>query len=322
MPRAYVIPTVDTENMQSFLKAGFYDECCMETTLDGEEWGLSRLLDIFGEYGVRGTFFLATEERHRFGESHVSGIARRIVGKRHDVEVHSHPLWTEFGSESPREHLWEYSGDEQRALLSAACDCIADWTGSRPQVHRAGAYGINEDSFAAMTGCGIRADMSMFHGHGNCKICTTRNGVVSHGDIIEIPVTGFYRREMLRFGSKVVPSPEKFVKTDINAATADEFRYVLDSMKEYGGVMTLFAHSYSLMGFDSEEQAFFARPVIEEKLRAVLDMCIEDDDVVVLTARDFIDLYETDAAAFAGGDHVATFEKVVSGTDWLRRNRG
>jgi peptidoglycan/xylan/chitin deacetylase (PgdA/CDA1 family) len=153
--------TVDAE------LSNFQDGQGLWGRVDGQDWGLRRLLDVFSEEGARATVFLDA-----YGGSDRDLVEQRraaeLVSRRgHDLQLHTHP-GPAFDPSRPR--LLDYDAAEQEEILALGRDRIAEWSGQRPVLHRAGDWAADERSLAALRRQGFRGDFSACLWSRNCGI--------------------------------------------------------------------------------------------------------------------------------------------------------
>lgn len=274
----------------------------------GQRYGFQRIMEVCENGGVSATFFVSSLDSCRFGEAPFRTVCEEIVSRGHDVQVHTHPVRL---FDNGVEHMWEYRLADQAAILETASGKIERWLGRRPLAHRAGAYGINEDTFAALRKNGIAIDSSSFHGHPNCKAVVTKNKVVEHRGIVEIPITVFTQVRALRWGKWTLERRHRIVKTDIDWASLNELKqFVLAAKKQNIRLMNLFMHSYSLVrlgeGFRDSEPHWENM----EKLQAFLDFAAADPEVKIITVTEFDEIYRRDPGLLVGSDCVPEIEEV------------
>lgn len=135
--------------------------------LGTEEWGLGRLIDVFGEQGVKATFFLDVYAGTASGQSEQRRAAELIVASGHDLQLHTHPA-PSFDPTRPQ--LCNYSIREQQEIVEFGSQRITGWTGRRPNLHRAGDWAADDQSISALNKAGFRADFSASPWSKNCHI--------------------------------------------------------------------------------------------------------------------------------------------------------
>lgn len=166
---------------------------------DNREVGIPLIMDLCEKHGVKATFFVDVFGYRIHGEEKMTDIVRGIVARGHDVQLHTHPAWDfshldnksfgrqtySYGVHSPRKlFMRNYGLEQQIAMLREGIEKLAEWTGERPVAHRAGGYGANYDTLAAVGKVGIFIDASMFWDHPEwCHLndpVLTKNKVVAY----------------------------------------------------------------------------------------------------------------------------------------------
>ena len=166
--RTRVCITVDTE----FSIAGAFSdrtklpiaEPIVWCDVDGHSEGLGFMLETFSRHHIKATFFVETLNRHYFKHDPMAAIAQRINGAGHDVQLHSHPVWTQF----EHDDWWERTRD-QRALdnyegrsvadsvrlLKLGIAAFEDWGLPRPLAFRSGNLQHDDNLYQALAQVGI-----------------------------------------------------------------------------------------------------------------------------------------------------------------------
>jgi peptidoglycan/xylan/chitin deacetylase (PgdA/CDA1 family) len=290
----YAFITVDLENLHTPLRIGKYDHNLIKPDI------LSPMLNIFDRHEVKAVFFASVFEYCRFDKQSMVDALGLIDSKGHDIQLHAHPYWC-YG----RENMWQYSLEEQIDIIGHGKELIRDWIGKYPIAHRAGAYGVNKDTLKALSKNGIPIDSSMYFQHPNCKIHWSKNRITEKDGIVEIPVTGFQRKNHVRIGPFRLKTRERFVKTDINAATRSELRSFLHQAKKNDiRMVNIFMHSYSLLNHDDTFSWFTSDGPGKIVLENLLQDMTGDDEIMFLTMTQFWDQYQKTPDRFMGSDHV------------------
>ena len=103
----YILLTVDTE---ASMHAGkplpvskmVYGE------VNGDFYGISRIMSICDKYGFKATFFVSVLEYLHYGQDEIKKIYETIHERGHDVQLHIHPNW-----KYKDRFLWQYPLREQ-----------------------------------------------------------------------------------------------------------------------------------------------------------------------------------------------------------------
>jgi len=240
-----ILITIDTEigELGKYRPDAF--EIFIEGKVDGRKVGYKFIMEILDKYDVEGEFFVDVYPYKQIGEDKFANLCKNIVKRGHNVQLHTHPS---MAFDRDRIHMHQYSLKEQIEILELGKEKIKDWTGNYPIAHRAGGYGINEDTFKALSQVGILHDSSYFYGHGNCKFpCDVKNKPFKVGEVTEIPITVFKRVVNYKFMNRTLRYKEQFSKLDLNyGATVDEIKKVINESSN-DDVMILFVHSFSFL---------------------------------------------------------------------------
>jgi hypothetical protein len=260
------------------------------------------VLKIFSRFGVKAVFFASVFECCRFNKNTIRDVIQHIDSQGHDIQLHTHPFWC-YG----REHMWQYSLSEQIDIISHGCELLKEWTGRYPVAHRAGAYGINQNTLKALRENDIFIDSSMFHRYDNCKVTWSINEIVKKEGIVEVPVTGFFRQQYISLGCCKIKYKKKFIKTDINWCSIDElFYFVEQAQKNNIKIMNLFMHSYSLLKYNSKSDRFDINESNKQKLMEFLQTCTQNKNIYFITIQKFWEMYQQDPHQFSGSNYVPT----------------
>ena len=288
-----VVITIDVESPQTPLFTGRISTSLFDPVVNGQRWGYSRILRILSRFGLKGVFFVNCYESALWGKPVMQEMCREIAEEGHEIGLHIHPACSYDPS---RLHLWQYSGEEQVQIVTDGLKMFAQWLpGYKIAAHRAGAYGINRNSFHALSVNGILVDSSMFYGHENCKVHWSQNRVFEKDGLLEIPVTGFFREKIFRFGRTVVGKSRKFIKTDINCCSFDELVSFAEQARTYEfAVMNLFLHSYSFLRFNRQYSHMEMDSTVLERFDRFLAYITEDPRISVVTTKQIHDFYNDD----------------------------
>ncbi len=298
----WIMLTVDLENMNTPLAEGKYDQTLFTIGV------VEPLLKIFEKLKVKAVFFASVFEYCRFNKNAVREVLQYIDSMGHDVQLHTHPYWC-YG----REHMWQYSLQEQIDIIDHGRELLKEWLGKYPVGHRAGAYGINQDTLQALKKNNIPIDSSMFYKHDNCRITWSRNRIAEKDGTVELPVTGFYRKKVLDFILFNIRYHKAFIKTDIDWCNLDDLLSFVDAAKKHDiKFMNLFMHSYSLLRTDDTFSFFQEDKNAKEKLERFLEKCISDNNVRFLSLSKFWEKYQASPELFRASDYVPTFTQKIN----------
>lgn len=240
-----ILITIDTEigELGKYRPDAF--ETFIEGKVGGKEVGYKFIMEMLDKYNAKGEFFVDIYPYKQIGEDKFANLCENIVKRGHHVQLHTHPSMY-FSRE--RIHMHQYSLKEQIEILELGKEKINDWIGKYPIAHRAGGYGINEDTLKALSQVGIPYDSSYFYGNGNCKFqCDVKNKPFRIGKVVEIPITLFKRIFTYKFLNRNIIHREHFQKMDMRyGAAVDELKKVIDKSGE-NDIIVLFLHSFNFL---------------------------------------------------------------------------
>ncbi len=132
------------------------------------EYALPKTLEILDHYGLKGIFFIEPLFAARFGIKYLQTIVNLIKEKKHDIQLHLHPEWTDeirpllfSGATHKRQHLRYYTLEEQAILIQHGLELLSNVGCTRINAFRAGSFACNADTFVALHQCGISVDCSL-----------------------------------------------------------------------------------------------------------------------------------------------------------------
>jgi peptidoglycan/xylan/chitin deacetylase (PgdA/CDA1 family) len=294
--------TIDLENMNTPLQEGRYTRNLFSIET------IEPLLEILEKLSLKAVFFASVFEYSRFGEDKISNVLQQLHTAGHEIQLHTHPSWC-----FDKEHMWQYSLEEQIKIIKHGKDLIIKWLGKTPVAHRAGAYGVNWDTIEALRRNQFSIDSSMFFENNNCKINWSANTVVCFDKIVEIPVTGFYRNYYLNLILFKYKYRRRFVKTDIDWSSYDELRKFIESAtKHHLKVINLFMHSYSFIMHDGNYKNFQINTENTEKLETFLRFCLQYKNIQFMTMEEFLSAYRESPNLYIGNDYIPTMKRHVN----------
>ncbi|MBI2830684.1 MAG: polysaccharide deacetylase family protein [Chloroflexi bacterium] len=316
--KLFIIITVDTESSDSpqairrtdLLKPMFYGQ------FEGSYYGFPRIIEICERFTCKATFFVSVFEFRKYDGDGLREVCREIKQKGHDVQLHTHPIWT-----YEKRHMYDNSLEEQVRIIQEGKELLERWTGDSPIAHRAGVYGADENTLRALKQNDIPIDSSNFYGHETCKLAVTKNRVVERQEIVEVPVTFFKRRKETGLGPAKLKLVENFIKTDVDWASLDELLWFAEQAKLHNlKVMTLFLHSYSFIKFDSNFTHFEPDYEDAEKFEKFLAVVTKDPEIEIVTMKQFYELYRSDPEYFTrASDYVPVKAEPVTISEAARK---
>ena len=228
-------------------------------TIGGRHCGFPLIMELCDKHAIKATFFVNVFEECRIGEAVMARMCKEIMDRGHDVQLHTHPAFL-----TGRPLLADHSRDEQRELVAIGKRKLYAWTGRHAVAHRAGYYGINDDSLAALKDCDIALDCSAFFQRKGCRVQWSRWELTERNGMWELPISWFRVNgsEPIRAGGS---GTGRVCKVDIDKASADGLIAFLRYAEAEGyGHVTLASHSFSLIQKRASGEGYLAD---ERKIR-------------------------------------------------------
>lgn len=234
----YVAITIDTENpykdtpMEDWIYGNFNGEC----------FGIERIMNTLDKHKIKGTFFVDVYERYYSGNEKIADVCRLIDKKGHDVELHTHPV---------EGNLSDMPFEKQKEIIFDGVKFISSILNKSPVAHRAGSYMANLNTLKALRENNILIDSSNFF--ENSPLGITKNKVVLHDGILEIPVTYFHVpfKPLIKLIGKVLGRKIFYngnCKYDINWCSLSGLKSMIDRFRKADvRIVNFFMHSFSFI---------------------------------------------------------------------------
>ncbi len=326
----YVLITVDAEgpspelrdNLPASRKSLLTEQ--VHAKANGVCCGISRMMDIADRYGDRISFFLDATEARILGEKTMEKIAKYIMKRGHDVQLHVDSLYL---CDPERSYFYQYTLEEQIRILKEEKKWLRDWTGKQPVAFRAGAYAANADTLKALKAVNIPVDSSLFYGNSRCRIndlYSTKNMVVDRYGILQIPVTVFEKCEYAEIAGRRLKPVSRYKKVDIDSCDAEEIiTAIKESAKHDLDTVILFLHSHSFIKSwdkDAENRTADVKDISE--FDQVLEFIKKRDDVDVISVAKFYQRVMDGSIVLSRNEFVPKVSARISGFNYLRRLMG
>ena len=320
-----IIPTIDAEGVHG---CNPFETMMYGAIGQGSNYGVGMLADIFNSFGLRATFFLDVFEHTLYGESRLRKVCDLLLARNQDIQLHTHPAWRDDSRDfkkirrlkkersyfpQDKDFMFKCSFEEQVEILEHGIDCLERWTGNSSIAHRAGGYGVNEDTIRALRRVGIPVDSSMRYGHPNSEVSWSINRVVSYDGVVEVPITGYHMLQEVILGKRIVVREDPFRVTGLNSCTLEELLWFVDKgSNSQLCVMNFFMHSYSLLRFDKRFRSF--RPDFNNirKLEEFLKITVGRSDIVFMSMTEFWRRYQESPSAYQGEDYLPTCSQKIT----------
>ncbi len=237
-----VFLTIDTEFAARHYAAGFDVDEIYRRSLEPAGVGLGYQLQTFARHGLKACFFVDPMPAMVFGLDPVRRMVETILVASQEVQLHLHPSWTtarlDDRSILRRDHMHDYSRDEQIELIEGATELLVAAGAPHPIAFRAGNYGANDDTLAALAATGFVFDSSH-----NGAAAPTASRISLPPDciaplreaVIEVPVT------------VIEDSPGNLRTCQLCALSTGEMDAALDHARDEGhAAVTIVSHGFEL----------------------------------------------------------------------------
>ncbi len=249
---------------------------------DAGDFGIGWQMDILDRHGLNGVFFVDPFPALVYGGQIVADIISPIFARGHEVQLHIHTEWLEWVEDSPvggrkGQSLADFDSADQLTLLRLACDLLVAAGATTPIAFRAGNYGANDASLAALAALGLRYDSSFNPAYsGNtCAISLAPDQILPspHHGVIELPISGIFDR------------PGAFRPAQVCAMSSTEMRRALDhAAREEQSVFSIVCHSFEMLSRDRQRPNRLVMARFEQLCRHVADH--PDLDTTTIAALD------------------------------------
>ena len=288
--KTHIVITVDTEadilngRVVPISKA-VYGE------VEGEYYGITKIMDICEGYNSKATFFVSTFESHILGENGMKEVCQKIYNRGHDVQLHTHPKWI-----TNKRFMWNHPLKKQQELMENGKEMINKWIGEYPIAHRAGGFGADHNTLQVLRNLDIPIDSS-YISSPYCKLDKEKldSNIVQVSDegVIELPVTRFTQFKLGKF------QPKK--PFDINANTLRELKFILSAAKKANiKVVTLLMHSFSFLKRNKDRTVFSPNKGDMKKFEQLIEFIVRDKDFEIITVKEFYKRYNNNPESFKG----------------------
>jgi hypothetical protein len=217
------------------------------------ELGIDLIMNELEAVGARATFFLEALGSHYFGHDGLADVCKAMVGRGHDVQLHTHPIQRKAGfhtaGEPPaKDDIGAYDASVQADLLKEGVDLLAKAGVPRETLlaFRAGNFGANNDTWSALADAGLRlsSNYNPCYFKKNCKMRSDR----AQAGLFLTEVPGVYELPISTF-------EEKGGNYRHLQITAVSLREMVDTLWQYRALgvpeVTVVTHSFEFSFLDS-----------------------------------------------------------------------
>ena len=164
------------------------------------DYGLPFQLKLLKEYDLNAVFFVEPLFATRFGLDALQEIVGLINEYGQSIELHLHTEWVDEAKQpifshvkEKREHMKNFSFSEQCDLIALGKDLLDQAGCKLINAFRAGSFGANDDTLAAVAHNQIHIDASYNYCMTDCEISVFNDiqQAIPFDKIIEAPMTTF-----------------------------------------------------------------------------------------------------------------------------------
>lgn len=202
-----VLITVDTEMSPGLHQRGWSAAANRASSIEGRvgdrAWGIGWQMDVLEAHGLRGVFFIDPLPALVFGADVLPPIVQPVVARGHEAQLHLHTEWLEWATVSPvggrrGRCIGDFTLDDQVALLDHGRDLLEAAGAPRPTAFRAGNYGADLRTAAALNRLRFGWDSSANPGApddaSRLAWAVQGNAPRSFGRLVELPVSTIHDR--------------------------------------------------------------------------------------------------------------------------------
>lgn len=205
--------------------------------INGEEYGLRKILELAKANDVPVNFFLDVVECRKYGDEYVQKIVEEITSYGQPVFFHIHPSYV---MKDGRPNFYQYTPEEQKRVLSEGISDFKRLVGvNGALVIRAGNYGIDQNYYDSLSSVGEYKeiiDLSYCYSYRWSHFYPSFiNSIHQYKNIVIFPNTRFSAFKFFNF--------VKYMNLDAESAFYPEMKLILKKSKLPYMVFTM--HSWS-----------------------------------------------------------------------------
>jgi peptidoglycan/xylan/chitin deacetylase (PgdA/CDA1 family) len=268
-----VFITIDTELTFGLHRRGRSLADTFAISIEGQcrsgQFGLSYKARRLEEAGHKAVFFVDPMPALVYGPEFLKPIVERTLSAGHEVQLHLHPEWLRAVDRPPVPArggmMFDYSQDEQRALLAWGTEQLVRAGAPRPIAFRAGNYGADARTLQALEDLGFLYDSSV-----NAAYPERQPGMrpdlwpTRHGGLVEVPV------------SCISDWPGRLRPVQLCAISGWEMRAGLRHAIDAGqGAFVIVSHSFELIDRNADRTI----PFLPGRFDRMIDLLVRLRDV-------------------------------------------
>ncbi len=258
----------------------------------GEEYGITRIMDLLEARDFKGTFFVTPYEAAKHGEGAMAAAARAIHSRGHDLQLHTHP-----GPMYGISNLSQADLTRQTEILSQGMEMLERWTGKRAIAHRAGAYAADLNTLEACRRLGLVVDASLSPAAPNTKLAqqvAPTNFPLELNGVLELPVTYYVQAAVGGWRSLRI--------VDIEASTLKELRSIVRQARDQGlPMVNVMMHSFSFVRYGRVSHD------VEQRFEDLMDFLAHEPGLEVVTVTDFYRTWQSGNVKNGGSANVVPY---------------
>lgn len=213
-----------------------------------KQLGVPLICDILERSNLKATFFLEPFNAELGYPGETEPVARFLVDKGHDVQLHIHPNHVHFGLRQAglphqrTDQMADLDRERQLEFIKAGADLLESWTGRRPIAFRAGNMGASEMTLLALADAGLWIDSSYTFPYVG-RQCRFRdihryNGAKWYGNVLEVALSAYRQPNF--------PGLNPSKPVDLMGSSFAECRDAVQMICDAGGEAVAILHSFSL----------------------------------------------------------------------------
>lgn len=245
--------TVDTELSAGLFQRGWgadanFDASILGRTAQGD-FGIGWQMDRLDEHGLKAIFFVDPAPALVLGGDVIARIVDMVASRGHYIELHMHAEWLTWAENPPiaarATNVGDLQAADQAALLGWGCDLLERLGAPTISAFRAGNFGADDATIAALGQLGMAWDSSFnpaFAG-GACRISLPADSIdpIVIGAVTQMPVSGIWA------------SPGQFRSAQICALSAREMTGALRHAAEtHRPCFNIVTHSFEMLSRDRQ----------------------------------------------------------------------
>ena len=206
--KTYVLITIDTEfSMGGFFKNPNHKPVPADRIIycrkNGREYGISLIMDILDQYGLKGVFFVETENRFYFGKQVVLDIIHTILQRGHEIQLHTHPNFRSFVDKGRvSDDMRTFDLEFQKIIISEALSFLKANGITDIRTHRSGGFYSNQDTLRAQFESGLYFSSNYNLAFPNCTYTSElpfKNDIYQiANNFYEVPITCFHEKSIFK----------------------------------------------------------------------------------------------------------------------------